>query len=130
MVEPLVSAPASDTADVRDDPDFCNVGEGKRQAAAGRSGGNRVVVAHWLRRHATQSCWALKIPRASGRGAGGGSRRPQRDGRGRGPADSRRRADAATGPGLVHAMLDAGGEAILGVPGEYNMLPLHIAAAN
>ena len=38
--------------------------------------------------------------------------------------------DAATGPGLVHAMLDAGGEAILGVPGEYNMLPLHIAAAN
>jgi ankyrin repeat protein len=36
---------------------------------------------------------------------------------------------AATGPELVRAMLDAGGEAMLGVPaGNYKFLPLHLAA--
>jgi ankyrin repeat protein len=37
---------------------------------------------------------------------------------------------AATGPELVRAMLDAGGEAMLGVPGCYRCLPLHFAAHN
>ena len=89
-----------------------------------------MVVAHWLRRHATQSCWTLKIPRASG--AASGVVRAvfnETDGDGDLPIHGAVH-DAAIGPGLVHAMLDAGGEAILGVPGEYNMLPLHIAAAN
>jgi ankyrin repeat protein len=36
--------------------------------------------------------------------------------------------DAATGPELVRAMLDAGGEAMLAVPGGHKRLPLHIAA--
>ena len=36
--------------------------------------------------------------------------------------------DEATGPELVRAMLDAGGEAMLGVPGIANRLPLHYAA--
>jgi ankyrin repeat protein len=37
--------------------------------------------------------------------------------------------DAATGPELVRAMLDAGGEAMLGVPGgDSEQLPLHVAA--
>ena len=36
---------------------------------------------------------------------------------------------AATGPELVRAMLDAGGEAMLGVPDDnYKYLPLHCAA--
>jgi hypothetical protein len=37
--------------------------------------------------------------------------------------------DKATGPELIRAMLDAGGEAMLAVPGEYKRLPLHVAAA-
>ena len=36
--------------------------------------------------------------------------------------------DAATGPELVRAMLDAGGEAMLAVPGYDKALPLHVAA--
>ena len=32
------------------------------------------------------------------------------------------------GPELVRAMLDAGGEAMLGVPGDYKRVPLHCAA--
>ena len=36
--------------------------------------------------------------------------------------------DKPTGPELVRAMLDAGGEAMLGVPGCDNRLPLHCAA--
>ena len=36
----------------------------------------------------------------------------------------------ATGPELVRAMLDAGGEAMLAVPGECKALPLHWAARN
>ena len=36
--------------------------------------------------------------------------------------------DEATGPELVRAMLDAGGEAMLGVPGYHKSLPLHWAA--
>jgi hypothetical protein len=36
--------------------------------------------------------------------------------------------DKATGPELVCAMLDAGGEAMLGVPASGNALPLHVAA--
>jgi hypothetical protein len=36
--------------------------------------------------------------------------------------------DAATGPELVRAMLDAGGEAMLAVPGLNGLLPLHWAA--
>jgi hypothetical protein len=36
--------------------------------------------------------------------------------------------DAATGPELVCAMLDAGGEAMLGVPDRHKQLPLHLAA--
>jgi hypothetical protein len=36
--------------------------------------------------------------------------------------------DAAPGPELVRAMLDAGGEAMLGVPGYTKRLPLHRAA--
>ena len=38
--------------------------------------------------------------------------------------------DEATGPELVRAMLDAGGEAMLGVPDGYELLPLHRAASN
>jgi hypothetical protein len=38
--------------------------------------------------------------------------------------------DAATGPELVRAMLDAGGEAMLAVPGWNKSLPLHRAAVN
>jgi hypothetical protein len=38
--------------------------------------------------------------------------------------------DPATGPELVRAMLDAGGEAMLGVPDRYKCLPLHWAARN
>jgi hypothetical protein len=38
--------------------------------------------------------------------------------------------DAATGPELVHAMLDAGGEAMLAVPGSGKWLPLHRAASH
>jgi hypothetical protein len=38
--------------------------------------------------------------------------------------------DAATGPELVRAMLDAGGEAMLAVPGQNKRLPLHFAASN
>jgi hypothetical protein len=39
--------------------------------------------------------------------------------------------DEATGPELVRAMLDVGGEAMLGVPTGYeNWLPLHRAASN
>jgi hypothetical protein len=37
--------------------------------------------------------------------------------------------DVATGPELVRAMLDLGGEAMLGVVGSYKQLPLHCAAA-
>jgi hypothetical protein len=37
--------------------------------------------------------------------------------------------DEATGPELIRAMLDAGGEAMLGVPGYNKSLPLHLAAA-
>jgi hypothetical protein len=33
--------------------------------------------------------------------------------------------DKATSPELVRAMLDVGGEAMLGVPGSYKCLPLH-----
>ena len=36
--------------------------------------------------------------------------------------------DAATGPELVRAMLDAGGDAMLAVPGSGKALPLHYAA--
>jgi ankyrin repeat protein len=36
--------------------------------------------------------------------------------------------DAATSPELVGAMLDAGGEAMLGVPGFHKCLPIHWAA--
>ena len=36
--------------------------------------------------------------------------------------------DEDTGPELVRAMLDAGGEAMLGVPGWCKCLPLHAAA--
>jgi hypothetical protein len=36
----------------------------------------------------------------------------------------------ATGPELVRAMLDAGGEAMLAVPGTFKLLPLHYAAGN
>jgi ankyrin repeat protein len=39
-------------------------------------------------------------------------------------------APAATGPELVRAMLDAGGEAMLAVPGLSKRLPLHHAADN
>jgi hypothetical protein len=35
---------------------------------------------------------------------------------------------AATGPELVPVMLDAGGDAMLGVPGYHKCLPLHCAA--
>ena len=38
--------------------------------------------------------------------------------------------DTATGRELVRTMLDAGGEAMLGVPGYYKRLPLHRAAFN
>ena len=38
--------------------------------------------------------------------------------------------DEATGPELVRAMLDAGGEAMLAVPGWGKRLPLHYAAVN
>ena len=38
--------------------------------------------------------------------------------------------DEATGPELVRAMLDAGGEAMLAVPGFFKFLPLHVAARN
>jgi hypothetical protein len=37
-------------------------------------------------------------------------------------------SDKATGPELVHAMLDAGGDAMLAVPGDYKQLALHLAA--
>ena len=36
--------------------------------------------------------------------------------------------DTATGPELVRAMLDVGGEAMLAVPGYDKFLPLHYAA--
>jgi hypothetical protein len=38
--------------------------------------------------------------------------------------------DVATGPELVRSMLDAGGDAMLGVPGFCKRLPLNIAADN
>ena len=38
--------------------------------------------------------------------------------------------DEATGLELVRAMLDAGGDAMLAVPGRYKLLPLHFAASN
>ena len=38
--------------------------------------------------------------------------------------------DKAASPELVHAMLDAGGEAMLAVPGSDKDLPLHVAARN
>ena len=38
--------------------------------------------------------------------------------------------DEAPGPELVHARLDAGGEAMLGVPSNNKLLPFHVAAQN
>ena len=38
--------------------------------------------------------------------------------------------DVAPGTDLVRDMLDAGGEAMLAVPGDFKWLPLHVAAVN
>jgi ankyrin repeat protein len=50
------------------------------------------------------------------------------DGHGNLPIHNAVCMDPATGPELIFAMLEAGGDAMLGVPGSFKRLPLHHAA--
>ena len=118
-----VAASAGAAAYVRDDPGLCEVGEGSRLPAAVPSWwwslGKAVRNPELLARLELAAGAAPGAVRAALNKKNGDGDLPIHDALG----------DEATGPELIRAMLDVGGEAMLGVPGCYKYLPLHLAAS-